>query len=284
MKPRIIIAFILTLVLLSISRKISERKPEFKTADFLGKRIEHITVTEKVGGGDVEINAKIVTSESTPNYQMDLFSKIGEGEYNSLPMISKPENPQIYSATIPSQPKGERGYYYIKVKDNLGNEVTLPQEVETKCPPFMIKFKGKVFPLILVLHIFSMSAAMFFSWMAFLYAWEILKGRKFLNQLGFSSLMALIFVFLGGFPLGFSVAYQTFGQAWGGIPYGWDVTDNKTLIILIFWLVVVWLLKGTIFKKDENRNFASPKKVAIWTIIFFILTVLIYLIPHSLRI
>jgi len=284
MKSRIIIAFILTLVLLSISRKISERKSEFKTVDFLGKRIEHTTVTEKIGGGDIDLTAKIVTSESTPNYQIDLLYKISEGGYSSLPMISKPENPQTYSAKIPSQPKGKRGYYYIKVRDNSGNEITLPEEVETENPPFMIKFKGKVSPLILVLHVFSMFAAMFFSWMAFFYAWEVMKGRKFLNQLGLSSLMALIFVFLGGFPLGFSVAYQTFGQAWGGIPYGWDITDNKTLIILIFWLVLVWLLKGTIFKKDENKNLTNPKKIAIWAIIFFILTVLVYLIPHSIRI
>jgi hypothetical protein len=284
MKLRILIAFILTLVLLSIARKLAERKPELKTVEFLGTRIEHTTVTEKVGGGDVDLTAKVVTSESTPNYQIDLLYKIGEGGYSSSPMISKPENPQTYSAKISSQPKGERVYYYIKVRDNSGNEITLPEKVETKSSPFMIKFKGKASPLILVLHIFSMFAGMFFSWMAFFYAWEVMKGRKFLNQLGLSSLMALIFIFLGGFPLSFSVAYQTFGQAWGGIPFGWDITDNKTLIILIFWLVIVWLLKGTIFKKDENRNLASPKKVAGLTIIFFILTVFVYLIPHSIRI
>ena len=39
--------------------------------------------------------------------------------------------------------------------------------------------------------------------------------------------------------LGPIVQYYAFGDLWTGIPFGWDLTDNKTLIALIFWILAV---------------------------------------------
>jgi hypothetical protein len=67
------------------------------------------------------------------------------------------------------------------------------------------------------------------------------------------------------------------------VPIGWDITDNKTLVILLYWLIMLFLMKGTIFEKDERLNLLKPKSLATFTLLGVILTILLYLVPHSIR-
>ena len=73
---------------------------------------------------------------------------------------------------------------------------------------------------------------------------------------------------IGGMILGPVIQYYAFGQFWTGIPFGWDLTDNKTLIAFIAWAVAV----------AGNRNKYRPHL----TLIACIVTLIIYLIPHSM--
>ena len=47
--------------------------------------------------------------------------------------------------------------------------------------------------------------------------------------------MTLVFLVAGGFVLGPIVQHQAFGAYWTGIPFGFDLTDNKVLIALVAW-------------------------------------------------
>ena len=40
----------------------------------------------------------------------------------------------------------------------------------------------------------------------------------------------LLLLAVGGFILGPLVQNYAFGELWTGVPFGWDLTDNKTLI------------------------------------------------------
>jgi hypothetical protein len=64
------------------------------------------------------------------------------------------------------------------------------------------------------------------------------------------------------------VQYYAFGDLWTGIPFGWDLTDNKTLIALIFWILAV------VMNRKEEKPF--------YTILAAIVLLLIFSIPHSL--
>ena len=59
-----------------------------------------------------------------------------------------------------------------------------------------------------------------------------------------------------------------FGELWTGVPFGWDLTDNKILIGFIGWLVAI----------AANRK----KERMGWFIFAAILTLIVYSIPHSL--
>ena len=283
MKLRIIIALILTLVLASVSRKLSERKPEFKVIEDGRIKIEHTTVVEKVGGGDVDIQANISTPESFENYNINLVYRIGDGGFISIPMQHQENDSANFSAVIPSQPKRTKVYYYLSVIDNQKNELTLPDRVYRLNQPFMIKFKGKLTPAVLIAHIIAMFAGIFFVFMVLFYDIDLLRGRDVLKNVGNLSLLATFFIFLGGMPLGWWVTYQTLGILWEGIPVGSDITDSKTLIIFLYWLILLYLMKGTILKKNSKLNVVGDKLVGVFVLMGVILTLLLYLIPHSIQ-
>ena len=94
---------------------------------------------------------------------------------------------------------------------------------------------------------------------------RILTGMSFKPYL----YATVIFLFLGGMVFGPIVQKLAFGEFWTGIPFGWDLTDNKTLIAFTFWLIALF----TNIKKKENK---------IWVIVASITTLVIFLIPHSL--
>jgi hypothetical protein len=64
------------------------------------------------------------------------------------------------------------------------------------------------------------------------------------------------------------VQKYAFNELWTGVPYGWDLTDNKTLIAFLAWLIAYW-----VSRKQESR-------IAI--IAAMVVTIVIFSIPHSL--
>jgi uncharacterized BrkB/YihY/UPF0761 family membrane protein len=81
-------------------------------------------------------------------------------------------------------------------------------------------------------------------------------------------LLTLVILFIGGIILGPIVQKYAFGELWTGVPFGWDLTDNKTLIAFVFWIIAVLM----------NRK----KEHKAWTIIASVVLILIFSIPHSL--
>jgi hypothetical protein len=82
------------------------------------------------------------------------------------------------------------------------------------------------------------------------------------------AIWTLILLSIGGMILGPLVQYYAFGDLWTGIPFGWDLTDNKTLIALIFWILAV------VMNRKQERPF--------YTALAAVVLLMIYSIPHSL--
>ncbi|MDO9580446.1 MAG: hypothetical protein Q7J06_07750, partial [Bacteroidales bacterium] len=115
---------------------------------------------------------------------------------------------------------------------------------------------------ILLPHILFMFCAMFFSTLAGLMS--IVKYPLYKKY----SIWTLVLFIAGGMILGPIVQNYAFGDLWTGIPFGWDLTDNKTLIALIFWILAVVM----------NRKQEKP----FYTALAAFVLLLIYSIPHSL--
>ncbi len=163
---------------------------------------------------------------------------------------------KILNAELPKQPPGGKLEYFIKLKKD-DKKIYIPENRTV-----VIRFKGDVPESILIPHILFMFISMLFSTRA---AFEFFSNQP---KLKFYTLSTIITLFIGGFILGPLMQYYAFGEFWTGFPFGIDLTDNKTLIAMIGWLVAFYKIK-----KSDN-----PKR---WVLIASIFMLIIYLIPHS---
>jgi hypothetical protein len=161
-----------------------------------------------------------------------------------------------FFAEVPQQPPAGKLQYYIEVTDSKGTRSLL------KDTPLTIRFKGTVPAYILTPHILFMFLAMLFSTLAGLLA--IVKHPLFRKY----TLWTLILLIAGGMILGPLVQKYAFGELWTGVPFGWDLTDNKTLIATIFWIIAVVM----------NRKKEKP----FYTILAAVVLLMIFSIPHSM--
>jgi hypothetical protein len=68
--------------------------------------------------------------------------------------------------------------------------------------------------------------------------------------------------------LGPVVQKYAFGAFWTGIPFGWDLTDNKTLFAFIAWIVAL---------AANTKKFRPAYIIAA-----ALITLIIFSIPHSM--
>ncbi len=194
---------------------------------------------------------------SDEEYQVAEFSfKVYPVDSYLMNKVFKITEDKGFFAEVPQQPAAGKLQYYFEITDSNGTRSYLQET------PVVIRFKGGVPAFILIPHILFMFMAMLFSTLAGLMS--VIKYPLYKKY----SIWTLILFIAGGMVLGPIVQYYAFGDLWTGIPFGWDLTDNKTLIALLFWILAVAM----------NRKKDRP----LYTALAAFILLLIYSIPHSL--
>lgn len=160
-------------------------------------------------------------------------------------------------AIIPKQPPAGKIAYRITLTDENGHKYELSDK------PVVIRFKGDVPVYILIPHVLMMFISMLLGTRTGL---EALYKRERAYRL---ALWTSFLFFLGGIVLGPIVQKFAFGSFWTGWPLGSDLTDNKTALAMLAWLVALW----------RGRDIHKGRK---WFVIAAVLQLVVYLIPHSM--
>ncbi|HCC48123.1 MAG TPA: hypothetical protein DEQ38_08435 [Elusimicrobia bacterium] len=160
------------------------------------------------------------------------------------------------SFLLPDQPPAGKLEYrvFLEHPDN---------KFEPSERPVVTRFKGAVPGWVLIPHIVLMFLFMLFSVRIFLTA---AFGAPPVKH---SVPATVMFLLAGGFVFGPITQYYAFGQAWTGFPFGYDLTDNKTLLLLLAWLPALWAV-------------LKERKARLWLNLAFAVTAAVYLVPHSL--
>lgn len=178
---------------------------------------------------------------------------------DSLITLEAINNEGIYYVELPSQPPaGKIIYYPLFSKED---DTVMPENENG----IILRFKAPVSSKILIPHIILMFIAMFFSNIAGISSvFNSSKTRRY----AFVSVVALI---AGGLFFGPLVQNAAFGAYWTGWPFGGDLTDTKTMIAVLVWIVALVL---------NSKRYSAKRRKYLYTLAA-IVTLLIYTIPHS---
>jgi len=246
-----ILAVLITLSAVIYQRMTGPTYPKRVKVELDGKTYKLKLIRSHGGNDDAPVELKINEPlKATLNYKF--FPEHKDEEWKSV-------NFQLIDgklvADLPNQPPAGKLMYFVSIESNSGNVNIQKDE------PVVIRFKGSVPDFILWPHVFFMFFAMLLSNVAGLFAIGKVDTYKRYTYLTFFALT------IGGMILGPVVQLYAFGDLWTGIPFGWDLTDNKTLIAYIFWVLAV---AGN-FKKERRYL----------TIIAAVVILAVYSIPHS---
>jgi hypothetical protein len=159
-------------------------------------------------------------------------------------------------ARLPHQPPAGKLQYRVVLTKETARAV-LPEDGGV-----VIRYKGDVPTWILVIHVFAMFGAMLLSTRTGL---EYFNPDPNIKKLIYWTLGFLAF---GGLIMGPVVQKFAFDAYWTGWPFGTDLTDNKTFLGLVGWIVAAAAL----------RRSKNPK---VWALAAAVFLFVIYLIPHS---
>lgn len=246
-----ILAFVLTIGLATYQRMTGPTYPVSGDITINNTTIEYELIRSHGGAGDAPVQITIPKNSGFDGYLAYRRYK----SYDKWDTIPMKQSGNILVASIPHQPPAGKVQYNVILEQN-GNKKNLVDE------PVIIRFKGAVPSFVLIPHIILMFLAMFFSARTGLEA--LIRGKRTYLY----TKLTLFTLIPGGLILGPIIQEYAFGQFWTGWPVSNDLTDNKTLIAFIFWI-----LAFIIQLKNRKRKG--------WAIVASIVLLIVYLIPHS---
>ncbi|MDP2957390.1 MAG: hypothetical protein Q8N53_13280 [Longimicrobiales bacterium] len=175
------------------------------------------------------------------------------------------------AAYLPAQPAAGKLEYRIEVSSPSG-VLHIPSEGEgMDRATIVMRFKDPVPLPVLLSHIAFMFFAVLIGMRAALGA---LFSPGYVHRL---SWVTLGLMSVGGMVLGPVVQKFAFGAYWTGFPWGYDLTDNKTLIMWAVWIAACAVLGW----KPRSERPSWRARVAV--LAAAVVMTVVYLIPHSLR-
>ncbi len=245
-----VLSFFLMAGLAVYQRATGPTYPERVKTVFEGTEVRAKLITSSDSEGDALVKISAPNAAIGGTYTFKRYKS--HDEWQSADLVREGD---YLIAALPHQDPAGKVMYTITLS-GTGSELPLNEA------PIVLRFKGKVPAYYLVPHIILMFLAMVFSTRAGLGA-LFKMGNYFPITLYTSALL-----FAGGLFLGPVVQYYAFGEFWTGWPWGHDLTDNKTAVAMIFWIIALFRTR----KDPDQRG---------WVIAAAAVLLAVYLIPHS---
>jgi len=246
-----VLAFVITIASAVYQRMTGPTYPLIGEVSLGGLSVEY--KLERTHGGDDDHKISVKMPDQSVEGMLSYRRYKTDENWTDTPMN---HDGDYLVAYLPHQPPAGKLQYRMKLTQG-GSEVTLPEVGSV-----VLRFKGAVPLWALLPHVLFMFLAMLVSTRTGLQA---IVTNKNLKEYAVCSIALL---FLGGFIFGPLVQKFAFGQYWTGVPFGIDLTDNKTLIAFLGWLIAL----VAVFRGKSPRAFVLGASV---------LMLAIFLIPHS---
>lgn len=252
-----IFAVLLTATVLYYQRMTGPTYPQRGSVEIANEEIDYKLLRTWANEKEVHdrLGARIAIRVEDPEISGECkYKRLGTADEWTL-LIMQREGDELV-AMLPSQPPAGKLLYLVSLqKGNKSYGLTEK--------PVVIRFKGWIPGLIPPPHVFLIFVALLFSTMA---AVEALRRGKNVKVYTIATLVAM---FVGGLIMGPIMQKYAFGEYWTGWPLGQDLTDNKTLVAFIVWVIAFFVLR----KNPKNR---------FWPVFAAIITLMVFAVPHSM--
>ncbi|MBT4035880.1 MAG: hypothetical protein HOB84_09885 [Candidatus Marinimicrobia bacterium] len=246
-----VLAIVITLSAVVYQRKTGPTYPVTGEVTIDGKTVSyHLMRSQNTGE-----NAEIDLGASKPEFNATLKWKRykSHDEWRLTPFMMVDGHLKAY---LPSQPPAGKIIYAVNLLTADGKTHSVVDE------PTVIRFKGAVPAAVLIPHILFMFSAMLMATRTGMASW--VESPATLRY----TILTGTFLMLGGMILGPIVQKYAFDAYWTGWPWGTDLTDNKTAVAFISWILAAW-------RQNKTGNAKA------WIISAAVITLAVYLIPHS---
>lgn len=247
------IAILLTILASIFQKLVGPTHPDWIKTELNATKYSYKLPRSNDGENLAPIKISIADSGISGKVHFRHYPPVKDEQYKSLDFKREGE---FLFAELPHQPAAGKLMYYIELTTKDGSVF------EKKDNPIVLRYRDPVPDWVLLPHIFFMFFAMMLSNLAGLKAAVKSDGFKKIGKL------ALISLVIGGFVFGPIMQKYSFGEFWTGVPFGFDLTDNKTLIAFVAWAFALW--HGS--KKDNSEKAFIFAALA---------TIVVFLIPHS---
>ncbi len=183
-------------------------------------------------------------------------------EFTVVPMLA---DDSVLTGALPAQPPAGKLEYFLTLRLPNGG-IRVPDAGRGNV---VMRFKDHVPIYYLLPHVLTMFLAMLIAVRAGLAA-IFAPG-----QMRRLTLVTLAGLTVGGMVLGPIAQKYAFGAFWTGFPFGYDLTDNKVLIMWLLWVIacaIAW------FRVREDVRL--PRYAVV---VAALATIAVYVIPHSAR-
>ncbi len=237
--------------------------------------LAHTPIEEARAGAEVTVEARVQASDDIAEPAVFLYYKSEQDLFVVVPMQHLEDG--IYFGRIPAHKRGSLITYYLEARagDDLVVEVPAADR-----PRFEFYFKGRPDRRVLIAHVAVIFGALFFFLLAGYFAYKGLTDRRANMHAPRLGLAGSVLFFIASIPLGMIIAYQTYGKPWTGFPVGSDFTDNKSLVILLYWAAATFFYRGSALRKDPSSDLMPWRALPYVYLAGAIITVVLFLIPH----
>jgi hypothetical protein len=252
------------------------RKTEVEEFKARWIKLKHTPIEEARVGTDAPVTADVEVSPDVTDVRLFLYYSRDAEPHEVVQM--KVLDAGAYFAAIPAQSRGTLIEYYVEARAGADLVVRVPGEKTG--PGFSFYYKGTPNRILLIFHIVLMfvSIAIFLS--SGYLAVKAIRDRKITMRIPRLAFLGSVVFFVSSFPLGMIVAHQTYGKPWTGFPLGTDLTDNKSLAIVLYWAAAAFLYRGSVFRRDPSTDVLSMRALPYVYIAGVIITAVLFLIPH----
>jgi hypothetical protein len=235
-----------------------------------GDRDKPIEEIRELGRTHLDVTVKPAPEEGNDlglRLQLKLQSADQWDTYPVSEVMPGEDGAMLFRYKVPGFPWTSRVDYRFVTAGEGGERIVLARENDE---PMMLKFKGPVPGWVWIPHVLFMFAGICFLMMAMWGAIGQIGGREE-PKTARLAWWAWAAMFIGGVPIGCMMNYYAFNVLWEAVPFGNDITDNKTQVALVFWgLAAIFLTRR------------PGRHAGLFALGAGLLSLAMYLIPHSI--